>query len=419
MKIKDLVKIGAITSLIGVASYVLVKERLAYLKELENESKNNNANHKLDMIVGVGENGKVIKANLKKMKNLILSGVTGSGKSIGLNNLVVSLLKQNTPNELKFLIVDTKRVEFDVFKSSPHLYAPVVTDSNKANEWFEQLNKEIERRYELLTLHHLKDIDEYHKLSNDNPLLEKMPRIVVVIDEFANIIYEHRDVDRIISRIAQIGYPVGVHLIISTQTPRREVITGLMKANIPSRLTFMLATSTESQIVIDEPSAEKLLPRGHFILRQNDWEKEYGQAPFISNEELNEIIKQDVLKYDDGKEVNESSFVDNTSIIKKQRSKANAELNELKDLIDGYFKRQQLDATLIEKHVYHRFGYFKYALSEDTSVIKDIKKLEEELKTVLNTNYCHILLNDNDFEIVIGLKSSYQVAINTKALFEK
>lgn len=419
MKVKDLVKIGATTGLIGVASYVLVKERLAYLKELENESKNNNANHKLDMIVGVGENGKVIKANLKKMKNLILSGVTGSGKSIGLNNLVVSLLKQNTPNELKFLIVDTKRVEFDVFKPSPHLYAPVVTDSSEVGEWLEHLNNEINRRYELLTLHHLKDIDEYHKLSNDNPLLEKMSRIVVVIDEFANIIYEHRDIDRIISRIAQIGHLVGVHLIISSQTPRREVITGLMKANIPSRLTFMLATSTESQIVIDEPSAEKLLPRGHFILRQNDWEKEYGQAPFISNEELNEIIKQDVLKYDEGKEVNESPFVDNTSIIKKQRSKANAELNELKDLIDGYFKRQQLDVTLIEKHVHHRFGYFKYALSEDTSVIKDINVLEDELKSVLNTNYCHILLNDNDFEIVIGLNSSYQVAINTKALFEK
>ena len=419
MKVKDLVKIGATTGLIGVASYVLVKERLAYLKELENESKNNNANHKLDMIVGVGENGKVIKANLKKMKNLILSGVTGSGKSIGLNNLVVSLLKQNTPNELKFLIVDTKRVEFDAFKPSPHLYAPVVTEPNEVGEWFEHLNNEINRRYEAFTTHHLSDIDEYHKLSNDNPLLEKMPRIVVIIDEFANVIQENRDIDRVISRIAQIGHLVGVHLIISSQTPRREVITGLMKANIPSRLTFMLATSTESQIVIDEPSAEKLLPRGHFILRQNDWEKEYGQAPFISNEELNEIIKQDVLKYDEGKEVNESPFKDITSIIKKQRNKANAELNELKDLIDGYFKRQQLDATLIEKHVHHRFGYFKYTLSEDTSVIKDIKKLEEELKTVLNTNYCHILLNDNDFEIVIGLKSSYQVAINTKALFEK
>lgn len=417
MKTKDLVKIGVTTGLIGVASYVLVKERLAYLKDLENETRDNNVNHKLDMLIGVGENGKVIKANLKTISHLIVTGIAGSGKSIGLNNLLVSLLKQNTPNELKFLFFDMENVEFESFKPSPHLYAPIVTDLSEVNEKFEHLNNEIDRRYELLSTHHLSNIDEYHKLSNDNSLLEKMPRIVVVIDEFADI--KQENVDSVVSHIARIGSPVGVHLIISTQTPRRKIITPIMKANIPSRLTFMLANSIECEVAIDESGAEDLLPHGHFILKQNGGKKEYGQTPFISVVEIDKIIRQDVLKYDDGKEISESPFRDNTTIIKKQQSKANHELKKLKHLIDDYFKKQQLHTTLIEKHVHHRFGYFKYVLSEDESAIKDIKVLEEELKSVLNTTYIHISLNDNYFEIVVGLSEFHQVAIDTKSLFEK
>lgn len=419
MKTKDLVKIGATTSLIGVASYVLVKKRLAYLKGLDNETKDSNVNHKLDMLVGVGENGKVIKANLKTVRNLIVTGVTGSGKTIGLTNLLVSLLRQNTPDELKFLLFDMKNVEFEEFKSSPHLYAPIVTDLSEFDKWFEHLNNEIDRRYELLSTHHLSNIDKYHELSHDNPLLEKMPRIVVVIEEFSIFIQDNKDRDKVLSYIARKGHPVGVHLIISTQTPRMNVITPIIKANIPSRLTFMLSTSLESQIAIDEQGAEHLLPLGHFILKQNGRKKEYGQAPFISSKELDEIVRQDVLKYDDGKEINESPFVDMTDIIKKQQNRANRELMELKQLIDSCLKKQHLHATLIEKHVHNRFAYFKYALSEDMSAIKDIKALEDELKTIRNTKYYRILLSNSYFEIIFGLGSYHQIAINTKALFEE
>lgn len=287
MKTKDLVKIGVTTGLIGVASYMLAKERLAYLKDLENEVRDNNVNHKLDMLVGVGENGKIIKANLKTISHLLVTGVIGSGKSIGLNNLLVSLLKQNTPNELKFLIFDMKNVEFELFKSSPHLYAPIVTDLSRVNEKFEHLNNEIDRRYELLATHHLSNIDEYHKLSNENPLLEKMPRIVVVIDEFANI--KQENIDSVVSHIARIGSLVGVHLIISTQTPRRKIITPIVKANIPSRLTFILPSSIECKVAIDESGAEDLLPGSHFILKQNGGKKEYGHSPFTSVVELDKI----------------------------------------------------------------------------------------------------------------------------------
>ena len=213
---------------------------------------------------GLGKNlyGKIIMPDLVKMPHLLISGTTGSGKSVCINAIIYSLIKRNTANELQFVMIDPKMVELSGYNGIPHLIMPVVTDMREAMNALEIVVKIMNDRYETLMATKNRNIEAY----NSNNPEDKMSRIVVVIDEMADLMITNgKEVEEYIIRIAQKARACGIHLIVATQRPERVIITGLIKANIPSRIAFMVRAKVDSRIILDEDGAENLLGRGDML----------------------------------------------------------------------------------------------------------------------------------------------------------
>ncbi len=213
---------------------------------------------KLAMCVGSGISGDPIVCDLKEMPHLLIAGQTGSGKSVGMNGFLISLLMRNSPAELRMIMIDPKRVELGVYNGIPHLLAPVINHPEKALNALKWCVAEMIRRYDLLTEARTRNLSEYNaKVGKD----QKMPVIVIVIDELADLMMSgnKKDVENAIARIAQMARAVGMHLIVATQRPSVDVITGLIKANIPSRIAFTVASQVDSRTILDRIGAEDLL----------------------------------------------------------------------------------------------------------------------------------------------------------------
>lgn len=239
-------------------------------------------------------------ADLGKMPHLLVAGATGAGKTIFLNNLILSLLQKNTPKTLRFILVDPKRVEFNFYKELPHLLGPVIFEADKAVLGIHWLIQEMERRFRLFSSVGARDIVSFNNLktkpqSSDFPETfeeEKMPYIVFVIDELADLmIAKGREIEAGIVRLAQLARAVGIHLVLATQRPSVEVLTGLIKANITSRVAFKVATQVDSRTILDMAGAEKLLGAGDFlyISAQNPQPKRL-QAPYVSEKEVKAVV---------------------------------------------------------------------------------------------------------------------------------
>ncbi len=205
---------------------------------------------RLAMCVGSGIAGDPVICDLKEMPHLLIAGQTGSGKSVGMNGFLISLLLRNSPAELRMIMIDPKRVELGVYNGIPHLLAPVINHPDKALNALKWSVAEMIRRYDLLTEVRCRNLGEYNaKVSNE----EKMPAIVIVIDELADLMMSgnKKEVETTIARIAQMARAVGMHLIVATQRPSVDVITGLIKANIPSRIAFTVASQVDSRTILD------------------------------------------------------------------------------------------------------------------------------------------------------------------------
>ena len=223
---------------------------------------------KVAFAVGKDISGKCVVGNITKLPHLLIAGTTGSGKSVCTNSLIISLLYRATPDEVRLIMVDPKMVELSVYNGIPHLLIPVVTDPKKAAGALQWAVTEMMKRYRLFSERHVRDLEVYNKAiaEEDDPTLTKLPKIVVVIDELADLmLVAAKEVEESICRIAQMGRAAGVHLIIATQRPSSDVITGLMKANIPSRIAFAVASSLESRIILDTSGAEKLVGKGDML----------------------------------------------------------------------------------------------------------------------------------------------------------
>ena len=231
-------------------------------------------------------------AGLEKMPHLLVAGATGSGKSVAINSVILSLLYKHSPDLLKFIMIDPKRVELSLYNGIPHLITPVIVDNKKAINALRWLVKEMERRYELISRSHSRDIFSYNsrQVSKKETL---MPFIVLVIDELADLMAAFgRDLEGPIVRLAQMSRAVGVHLIISTQRPSVEVITGLIKANITSRIAFQVASQVDSRTILDMSGAEKLLGSGDMLYLAGDTGKPRRlQGPFVSEKEVKGVVK--------------------------------------------------------------------------------------------------------------------------------
>ncbi|WP_290078192.1 FtsK/SpoIIIE family DNA translocase [Lactobacillus taiwanensis] len=252
----------------------------------------------LDVPLGKDVEGKVISADLRKMPHLLIAGSTGSGKSVAINTIITSILMKSYPEDVKLVLIDPKMVELSVYNGIPHLLIPVVTDAKLATNALRKTVKEMERRYQLFATGGVRNITEYNQkvaennADKNNSVMEKLPYIVVIVDELSDLMMvAGHDVEDAIVRLAQMARAAGIHMIIATQRPSVDVITGLIKANVPSRISFAVSSGVDSRTILDQVGAEKLLGRGDMLFLPIGAAKpERVQGAFISVTEVEKIV---------------------------------------------------------------------------------------------------------------------------------
>ncbi|EKF35669.1 stage III sporulation DNA translocase E [Bacillus xiamenensis] len=267
------------------------------LKEVLESKQNDRPNAKL--LIGLGRNisGEAVLAELNKMPHLLVAGSTGSGKSVCINGIITSILMRAKPHEVKMMMIDPKMVELNVYNGIPHLLAPVVTDPKKASQALKKVVSEMERRYELFShtgTRNIEGYNDYIKRMNQTEEAKQpeLPYIVVIVDELADLMMvASSDVEDSITRLSQMARAAGIHLIIATQRPSVDVITGVIKANIPSRIAFSVSSQTDSRTILDMGGAEKLLGRGDMLFLPVGANKPVRvQGAFLSDEEVEHVV---------------------------------------------------------------------------------------------------------------------------------
>lgn len=293
----------------------------------------------LEVPMGRDVAGTVCLADLSKMPHLLIAGATGSGKSVGMNVIIVSLLMKATPEEVKFLMIDPKKVELTMYDELPHLLAPVVTNPRKAAKALNNVVQEMERRYELFAAISVRNIDGYNDYVNEvnkegGEQYDLLPKIVVFIDELADLmLVASNEVETAIIRLAQMARAAGIHMIIATQRPSVDVITGIIKANVPSRLAFAVSSGTDSRTILDSVGAEKLLGRGDMLFQPMGMNKPLRvQGAYISDAEVERIT--DFIK-----DQREAAYDDTIIVTEEAMEMSNASedeyFEEAVNLLDG------------------------------------------------------------------------------------
>jgi len=276
-------------SLVGVEVPNKIRARVRLRNLIENANFQKSLSH-LTIALGQDVSGNPIYADLSRMPHLLVAGSTGTGKTIFLNNLMLSLLYRSSPEILRFILIDPKRVEFPVYNELPHLLSPVIYDANRTVNAFKWLTGEMERRFDVLSSGKSRDITSFNEKVTEKE--EILPYIVVVVDELADLMAaKGKEVEAGIVRLAQMSRAVGIHLVIATQRPSVEVITGLIKANITSRISFQVASQVDSRTVLDMAGAEKLLGLGDMLYLSAELGKPRRiQAAFVSEKEVKRVV---------------------------------------------------------------------------------------------------------------------------------
>ncbi|MBR5260693.1 MAG: DNA translocase FtsK, partial [Oscillospiraceae bacterium] len=262
-----------------------------YLRDIIGSDNFKNAPSRLTFAIGKDIGGESICGNIAKLPHMLIAGTTGSGKSVCMNSLILSLLYKATPEEVRLIMIDPKMVELGIYNGIPHLYIPVVTDPKKAAGALQWSVVEMLKRYRLFSEAGVRDLKAYNERQKKlgEPIL---PQVVIVIDELADLmLVAYKEVEESICRVAQMGRASGMHLVIATQRPSADVITGLMKANIPSRIAFAVSSAMESRIILDQQGAEKLVGSGDMLYAPIGAGKPIRiQGAFVSDEEREEIV---------------------------------------------------------------------------------------------------------------------------------
>ncbi|GAA7319284.1 DNA translocase FtsK [Helicobacter pylori] len=279
------------------------RSQTIYLREILESELFQKSSSPLTLALGKDIVGNPFITDLKKLPHLLIAGTTGSGKSVGVNAMILSLLYKNPPDQLKLVMIDPKMVEFSIYADIPHLLTPIITDPKKAIGALQSVAKEMERRYSLMSEYKVKTIDSYNEQAPNNGV-EAFPYLIVVIDELADLMMTGgKEAEFPIARIAQMGRASGLHLIVATQRPSVDVVTGLIKTNLPSRVSFRVGTKIDSKVILDTDGAQSLLGRGDMLFTlpgSNGLVRLH--APFATEDEIKKIVDfikaQKAVEYD-------------------------------------------------------------------------------------------------------------------------
>jgi S-DNA-T family DNA segregation ATPase FtsK/SpoIIIE len=328
------------------------------------------ARSRLTLAMGKDINGRIVTADLASMPHVLIAGSTGSGKSVAINAMIMSLLYRTTPNQVRLILVDPKRVELGMYEGIPHLFTPIITEPKLAANALRNAVREMERRLKLLASRSVRNIDQYNKLFEGSmPSLfdegvqeEPLPYIIIIIDELADLMMLDRaNVEESVTRLAQMARAVGIHLILATQRPSVDVITGLIKANIPTRISFRLATKVDSRTILDTNGAEALLGRGDLLFLPPGTSRLMRlHAPYVSEKETAAVVDfwktQGTAEYVDGFL---ESPKDERSAMEGGNEDANGDDPMFDDAVRLVFEFGKASTSLLQRRL--RIGYGRAA----------------------------------------------------------
>ena len=337
---------------------------IVYLRDIIDSPTFKNAQSSLSFAIGKDISGECVVGNIAKLPHMLIAGTTGSGKSVCLNSLLLSLLYKATPEQLRLIMIDPKMVELGIYNGIPHLYVPVVTDPKKAAGALQWAVVEMLKRYRLFSEAGVRDLAGYN--AHQKKLgAETMPQVVIVVDELADLMFvASKDVEESICRVARMGRAAGMHLIIATQRPSADVITGLMKANIPSRIAFAVSSAMESRIILDAAGAEKLIGMGDMLYSPLGSGKPMRvQGAYVSDEEREDVI--DFIKRGSAPEYSDDIL---EQIEKAAEEPAEAEAPAatkqqfdelLPQAVDVIFETKQASVSMLQRRL--KLGYSRAA----------------------------------------------------------
>ncbi len=353
---KSVVGIEVPNTTIGVVSMRSVIESNIFQKML--------ARAKLSVALGKGAGGESVVGDLTKMPHLLIAGATGSGKTVCIHSIICCLLMHNTPGDVRFIMIDPKRVELTSYNSLPHLATPVIVDNDRAILALRGLTQEMDKRYQTLAAVRARNIEAYNKARPN----EKLPYIILIVDELADLMMTAGDeVERTLCRLAQLARAVGIHLIVATQRPSVDVVTGLIKANFPTRISFAVTSQIDSRTILDSGGAEKLLGRGDMLYMPTEAAKPKRiQGCFLSDAEIERVVyfwnnqKKEVasqLKMDDLVAAEEA---------REEKLPSDPLLEQARKLLKEH---EHVSASFLQRHL--RIGYPRAA--------RLMEQLEEEM----------------------------------------
>ena len=342
--------------------------RTVWLGDLIDSDAFRNAKNKLSVALGKDIGGNIIVGNISKMPHVLIAGTTGSGKSVCINSLILSLLYKATPEEVRMIMIDPKMVELGIYNGMPHLYVPVVTDPKKAAGALQWSVVEMLKRYRLFSEAGVRDLAGYNAQQARSGE-ETLPQVVIIIDELADLMMvASKEVEESICRVAQMGRAAGMHLVVATQRPSADVITGLMKANIPSRIAFAVSSALESRIILDQQGAEKLVGAGDMLYSPIGSKPIRVQGAFVTDEEREEIIN--FVKREAEAEYSDEILaeIEKAAADKDQKSGGSAEEESaeksdydelLPQAVEVIFETKQASVSMLQRRL--KLGYSRAA----------------------------------------------------------
>lgn len=377
------------------------KQTPVFLREVLENDEFINSKKKLAFALGKDISGKCVVGDLSKMPHTLIAGATGSGKSVCINSLIISILYKYNPDEVKLLMVDPKVVELNVYNGIPHLLIPVVTDPKKAAAALNWAVNEMTNRYKLFADSGVRNMESYNELYNKGAIEQKLPYIVIIVDELADLMMVcPNDVEDYIGRLAQMARAAGMHLVIATQRPSVDVITGVIKANIPSRISFAVSSQIDSRTILDSSGAEKLLGKGDMLYYPVGESKPLRvQGCFISEEEVEQVVS--FIKSEQGDTNYEEDIIDHINNASDSKSLDGNENNDdvdelLNEVINVVVEYGQASTSFIQRKF--RIGFNRASRIMDQLEERGIisEKDGSRPRQILITRQQLLDENDND-----------------------